>query len=315
MPHMVPGDVHVNKLLTNVGHRFKNTAYIADQCAPILDVKNETDYYATWYKSIWFRDEAMHRAPGAPAPRIMPNIKTDNTYACEDYALAAGIPGRLKRNTDSQIKLQASVTELLTDKIQLSRERRVATMMTTEGNWTSYTTLTGDDQWDKYDTSSPIGDIDTGCDAVDDNTAAYLDKAIVFGIDAWRKFRRHPEIIRFCYGEGSDRTTIVTPALVARAFEVDKVLIGRAVYTASKEGTAEASVAYTKIWSDYCWIGHVNKAPSITTPSAAYLFRNLYRVRSWFDDDADSDVIEVSEIIDEVVTSADCGYLISDCVA
>jgi hypothetical protein len=318
MAQLLPSEVHVNKYLTNVGVMYKNLNYIGDQIFPILKVEKESDYYPIWGKPVWFRDEAGHRAANGSAPEVAPNM-SNTTYQCEEYAIRSRIPERLRANADSELKLQQRFTELLTQKIMLARERRVATAINTYTNWTSYTSLSAATYWSNYDSSDskPVTDIDTGMAAVEDNTAGLPANTMVMGVEVWRKLRRHPEILRLCFGPGADRDMIVTPQLLARAFELERVLVGRSHYTASKEveTASEGSETYTKIWGDYCWIGHVTSTPSMLEASAGYLFRQTYKVRSWFSDDANADIFEVYERIDEKVVSAACGYLISDLIA
>lgn len=320
MPTLTPGDVHVNALLTNVGLRWKNTSYIGDQICPIVPVKNKTDVYATWGKSAWFRDEARGVAPGASAPRVGMNVTLTNTYTCETYKIAYPLPRELKANADSALQLQARATEICTDKIMLAREIRASTMFFEAGspsNWSYNTTLSGNDQWNNYTAgdSSPVTDIDTGIASVEDESAGLRANTIVMGVAVWRKVRRHPEIIELVFGGGYSDSKIVTPDLFAKAFEVDRVLIGRAMYTTDEEDTDDSGITYSNIWGKHCWIGHVTSTPSALEPSAAYMFREFFRVRSWYDDDTDTDFIEASESIDEVLISASCGYLIAAAVA
>jgi len=321
MPDLTTGGVHVNKLLTNVGLRWKNLTWIADQCCPIVPVKNKTDLYQSWHKSPWFRDEARYVAAGASAPRIGLGVTLTDSYQCITYKAAYPLARELKANADSELQIQARAAELCTNAIMLARERRVARLfeMTsddTQGTiWTKYTTLSGTNQWSDFTNSDPVTDIDTGKASVEDNGGGLLANTCIMGVAAWRKLRRHPVITAMIFGGGAPGPKVVTPALFGQAFEFDKVLIGRGQYTADEEDTDESGITYSNIWQKHMWIGHVTNAPSVLEPSAAYMFREFYKVRSWYDDDTDTDFVEASESIDEVAVSADIGYIIENVVA
>ena len=319
MPTILPGDVHVNKLLSNVGVRYANTDYIADRAAPIVDVVNETDYYANWPADVWFRNEVAMRAEGTAAAQVSLNVTLTNTYQCIEYALRTPITDRVRRNMDSQLQLQARLTELLAQKIMIGREARVATLVNTSGNWDNSTTLTGGDQWSNAAQSDPVGDLDTAIAAVNDAAPGAPSDTFIFGEESWRTFRRHPSIIALIFGGGFQGSLIVTPELVARAFEIRQVLVGKAMLIDPTTAVgAEKITDYatkTKIWGDYCWVGHVNPAPSIMTPTAMHQFRQFSETRAWFNDETKSDWIEMAESIDEKVIASPTGYLISDTVA
>lgn len=314
MPRLTPADVHVNKLLTNVGIRYKNTQYIADQCAPTVPVQKKTDYYASWGKSAWYRDEAGQISEGGRAPIVGLNVTLTNTYRCLTYGAAAAMPRDLMSNADAELQLEARYAELLTDKLSLAKERRVATLFQTTGNWTSGTALAGGTCWDAFATSTPVTDIDTGIQTVVDNTSGLPANTFITNRTTWKTLRRHPDILALVYGEGYG-PKLVTPELFAKAFEFEKVLIGSSYYTADEEDTDDSGITYTGIWTDTTWIGYTTPAPSIITPSAAYLFREYYKVRTWYDDASDTDFMEVRESIDEVATAATCGYTITNCMA
>jgi hypothetical protein len=320
MPWTSPVDVHVNTLLTNVGLRWKNPGYIGDSLFPVIPVPNKSDVYAKWGKSAWFRDEARVTAAGTSAPQMGLNVDLTPSYKCLTYKIKSPIPRELASNADAALQLEARTTELLTDKISLAREMRIATALTTYTNWTNYSTLSGTNRWSDYTYSVPVTNIDTAIGAVEDSTAGLRANVMVMGVHVWRALRRHPDILELCFGPGGSGEQIVTEALFARAFELDRVLIGRAMYTSTTETQLDTVAAtYIPIWSpatvEYAWIGHVTNAASPIEPTAGYTFREFYQVRSWYDDDTNTDFIEASESSDEVVVAADCGYLFTTPIA
>lgn len=309
MPLLDASHVHVNRLLTNVGIRYTNKDYIADRIFPKVQVNNETDVYASWDQSHWYRDEARAIAPGDTAPFASAIPTLTNTYQCINYAHRTPIPRRIAQNADPALQLQATMTELEMQRILIARERRVASMVNTSGNWTNSATLSTTDLWSDTTNSKPVTKIDSALDTVRAYAGGQSGNTMVMGGLVWKYLKRHPDITYLIFGPGANRDLITTPELVARAFSLDNVYVGEALYTGDEEDTDETGITYSRIWGAYCWIGYVSPAPSLVNPSAGYIFQQSYRVRSWYDDASDTDWIECSGSEDEVVTCANAGYL------
>jgi hypothetical protein len=326
MPQPLASSVHANKLMTNVAYRTINTSYVANLIWPIVPVNNESDKYAHWPASQFLRNEAQYpKAPGTPAAQIGIVPDLTRTYNCEEYALACVLPSRIKANADSVLQLQARATERVMDAIRLGLEIRVATACGTAANWTSTNVaLATTTLWSAASTSDPVANIDAIIGSVEDACLERVNYAVT-DVKTWRVLRRHPSITALCFGPGGDRNMIVTPQLFAAAFELDEFYVGRAIYTTSAEGTAEASITRVKIWSNnpqastqtgQFFVGHKPAGgPSILEQSAGYIMRAGLRVRSWFSEAPDADIIEASEIVDEVVVSPNAGGVIVPTVA
>jgi len=318
-----PGDVHLEKLLTNVGARYHPVGFVGDEIYPVVNVKNETDYYATFYKGAWFRDEIGAHGPfgpGSSAIRINFNMKLDNSYTAKEYKAAFPLSRRTRNNADTELGIAAHGAELATRALMLARERRIATSVFAEDTWgTGSSDPTISPTWDNYTTSDPIGEIDAGSIYVRELTGGLPANTCVMGPQVWDQLRRHPEILELCFGSGSDRMIVPTTADFGRAFGFDKVLIGYGMYTASEEtnttteGTTAPTLSY--IWGKNMWIGHVAGPNNMFNPSAGYQLRVSYKVRGWYDEDTDTDFVEASEIVAEQRVAVDCGYYIPSCVA
>lgn len=323
MPSLAPGDVRVNTMLKNVGLRYVPTGAIGDMIFPIINVKNETDYYPMFPMGAWARDSIGNSGPTAPGGEgtdIGFNMNLDNTYQCEEYRARWPLHRRVRNNADSALQIQTRGSELCAHALTIARERRVAALVFLASTWGSGTDPTISTKWSDYVNSDPIGEIDTGIAAVEDNTAGHIANIAVIGVELWRVTRRHPEIIELCRGSAVDGNLIVTPQNFAAAFELDKVLIGRMPYTADEEipiateapsGVQSTTLpALTKIWGKNMWIGHVSPANSMLDPSAGYQFRNEFRTRSFLDDRTETEYVESIELVDEKMVSARCGYYI-----
>lgn len=313
MPHTTPADVHpVNTYLENVGIQFMNdqTKYIGVTGLPIIPVKNEEGRYIEFEKSHWFRPEASTINPGEEIPKADYG-RTYGTYTLEEYGLGHSIPERIKNNADSIMRLQMNGTKFVTNHVLLEREIRAAAVI--HGTWTntSAPALT----WDDAD-STPVEDIYGYIDTVEDNAPGYTPNLAACDITGMRALRQHPDIIKVLYGSGGNAPAKVNAQKLADFFDLEKWVVGRGAYTTSPEGTAEASVSYTKIWSKSMFVGFVNfGSPSIDIPSAYYMFRKAYMVRTYHQQNIRSDVIEASELTDIKLISQDLGYIGTTVVA
>ena len=313
MPKLVPTDVHVDALVGNIGLKFRNKNYIAAIAAPIVAVKNKTGLYPSLPKSAHFRNEA--KATSGMAPTATFDVDLTPSYRNVTYKFAAELPDEVVANADSVLNITSQAAEYSADKISLAREARVASSIFTAAantTWTGYTTLSaaGGTQWDLTSSSHPVTNIMDGKFTVEDNTQGWEANTFIAGTETWRKLIVHPEVIGYIFGGGAQGPKAVTTENFGKAFGFEKVLIGKAVYTADQEGTAEASCTYTKLWGKNAWIGRTANSPSMWEPTAIVQTRDTFKTWTWRNTGAECAYIQCQESIDEVVVSADCGYYI-----
>lgn len=315
MARITPEHVHTNKVLTNVANLFKNRDYIGDLASTICPVGNKTDLYPEWGAGAWFRDEARPVAPGKLAPIISLTLST-TSFHCVTIKARTPLEAEVRANADSELGYEARLTELVTDSIQRYRERVIGGKIFTAAaatTWTNYTTLAGDNQWSNATASDPLSDLVTAQGAIEDQTGGMEGNTFIVGTEVWRKLMVHPTVRTQIFGPGGNGPQIVTQELFAKAFNFERVLVGKACYTAAKEGNATQDK--TKIWGKNAWVGHINSTPTNTVPSALHTFRWFQKVRSWKDDGTETDWIEAAEAFDVKVTSADLGYYFFEAVA
>ena len=112
----------------------------------------------------------------------------------------------------------------------------------------------------------------------------------------------------------------LTVDLVASLLELPKLLIGRSIQTTDPEGTAEASVTYTRIWGDNALLTYVPDAPSLLNPAAGYTFvwqivaNALNYIKRMRNEEREVDIIEGNTYFDQKVTSARSGVFLSNVV-
>ncbi len=320
MAKTTPRDLHVDQLLTQLSIAAYNEpgSYIARQIAPIVPVQKQSDIYPVYDQSHWFRNEAAPRAPGTKSQRGGWTVDNTNTYYARRWSYGHEISDEERDNADAPFNLDSEATMFVTDKIQLLHELSWAGACFTTGVWTG-DKAGGTDftQWSDYAASQPLSDFDTYSDGVDARIARDPN-TLVLGKPVWMKLKRHPEIIDLIKYTQRGQLTI---DLFAALIEMPRVLVGRALYTASPEGTAEASVTYTRVWGKHALLAYVPERPSLMTPAASYTFTwqrvpqsDLY-IKRMRDEEREVDIIEASTYFDFKVTSARAGQFLQNAVA
>ena len=303
------GSVHTDAILSNVSEMYRNAKYVGLEMLPVVSVKKESDkYYKYNSKADRFRVPNNLRAPKSDSKTIDWKVTTD-TYSCNEYALNDLIDDREKNNADKPLNLKVDTVEFLTDVNALAQEKRVVDLLTDETVLTNYTALTGTDVWSDYTESDPVGDIETGKETIHGKIFRYPN-TLLLGVQVYNQLKHHPDVIdRFKYTSKG----IITAAMLADLFGVEKVIIGAAGYNTANEGQ---TASYSYLWGKNAILAYVESKPGLKKFSLGYTFKvGKNRTRTARIETKHSDWYEVSQIQDEEIVSVDCGYLIKTAIA
>jgi hypothetical protein len=170
---------------------------------------------------------------------------TETTGATLDYGLLEKVPFRdeaAARAASIPFPLKARAVRNVIDKNQLAREIRVASMVTTAGNYASgYVTAVGATKW-----SDPSVDIPA---IVMDQIAAMLIPGNV-GTTSRRvmnMLRRHPKIST-ALGGSATSGRIATEQEVATVLGLERIIVGNGLKQTTKRGQ---TVSTGNIWPDF----------------------------------------------------------------
>jgi hypothetical protein len=316
-------DLHVDQLLTNLSIKYQNPAYIADQIFPIVPVMKQSDKYVVYDQSHWFRNEARIRAPGTKSERGGWSYSED-TFFCDRFSYGVEIFDEERDNSDVQFDLDRDATEFATDKILMQREVAFASGFFTTGVWGTNRTGVASApsasqfvQWNDYANSDPLGDLSAWMDLIEASIGREPNR-LVMGKQVWTKIKWHPDLIdTIKYTQRAQMTMDLAEAL----FEIERILIGRAIYTTSPEGTAEASVSYSRIWGKHLLATFVPASASLRTPAAGYTFtwnrvpNSMMYIKRMRDEEREADIIEANGYYDHKLTGAKAGLFADQVVA
>lgn len=325
-----PKSAHKDAALSNLSIAYRNSMYIADQVFPTVPVKKQSDYFFKFLRAAWFRNDAGVRGPGADARRGGYKL-ADDTYACKEYAFAHPIPIELIQNADAPIDPMQTGVNLVTESILLAKERIVSTLICTAANWPSMTEDAGG-LWAATDaTNTFLTDVLTRRETIRQNIGRYPN-VLIMDAKTFKGLKESSVLLdRVKYTGTNGNPADVTPQMLAMLAEVEKVLIGGAIYSSDEETVAGTEFTAVDLWETNAgkgaaWLGYVAPNPSIENPSSGYCFTwnntgipdaivqqtGARSVRRWWESSPKQWVLEASESFDAKITSAVSGFLWTD---
>lgn len=313
-------ELRYDKYLTGISIKYSNPSYIADSLFPIVTVNERSGLIPRFKRSHWYRDEAKPRAPGTRSEGGSWEVDEPLTYYAKRYSYRDEIDDESRANADDVFQLERNSVDFVTDKIQMRRERAFASTYFTTGVWAEDEegALDADYvQWSDYADSAPMVDIARFQDEMEGRIGRE-GNVLVVGKPVWNSLRFHPDFIELIK---YTQTGLVTEALVRQFFDIPTLRVGRALYTTDPEGTAEASVTYSRIWGKHALLLYVPAAPALNTPASGYTFtwnrvpNSINWVKRMRDEEREVDIIEANTYFDQKQTSNLAGTFISNAVA
>lgn len=326
MPQPTQSQVHVDAILTNISVAYMQRAenFIADKVFPVVPVDKQSDKYFKYTKNDWLRDEAQVRADGTESVGSGYNITTEAYYA-DVYAIHKDVGDQTRANADAPINVDREAAEFVTHRLLMRREIQFVQDFMTGGVWgntasgvASASPTAGQfTQWSDYTNSDPIEDIEEGKADILSVTGLEAN-TLVLGYEAFRQLKNHPDLVdRIKYT--SSQT--ITEDMLARMFDIDRVLVSKSIKATNAEGAAEA---YAFTTGKSAMLAHVAPSPGLLTPSAGYIMQwtgvsqglgatigtSSFRLES-----LKATRIEAELSFDNKVVAADLGYFWQACVA
>jgi len=324
MPNPTPGDVHVNRPLTNVSIAFIQQAenFIASRVFPNVTVSKQSDLYFKYDQEDFWRSEMERRAPGAETAGSGHRLQTDS-YRCDVYALHRDIDDQIRANVDDPLNLDRDATIWLSQQALLHKESTWVTAFFNVSIWgtdkagvAAAPTGTQFLQWNDAN-STPIEDIRAQIVAVAEQTGRRPNKMTI-GPNVWAALSDHPDVLdRIKYTERG----VVTMDLIASLVGLDEIMVGWASRNTNPEGQTGA---YSFYWGKHALLTYAPATASLMEPSAGYTFswNGLLgsgamggRIRQFRLERNQSDRTEIEMAFDLKVVSTALGVFFQNAVA
>jgi hypothetical protein len=325
MPQPSINQVHIDAPLTNISIAYMQAQdnFIANKVFPVVPVDKKSDKFFVYTKNDWFRDEAQRRADATESAGSGYNLTTQS-YSADVWAFHKDVGDQTRANSDTPLVPDREATEFVTSRLLLRQEVQFVSDFVTTGVWgTDYVGVSGTPstnefkQWSDFANSDPLEDVEAGKEAILGSTG-FMPNTLVLGYQVYRKLRNHPDLVdRIKYTSSNTITTDI----MARLFDVDRVLVAKAVKATNNEGqTGAYSFAYGKS----ALLTYSAPNPGLMTPSAGYTFAwrgvsgnlgatvGVSRIRM---EHLKADRIEGEVAFANKVTAADLGFFFSTAVA
>jgi hypothetical protein len=236
---------------------------------------------------------------------------------CVPHALKEGIDVRRNRQMDGPFRVkERDAVRRLVQKLMIQEERRTAGIVLAHANGQ---TLAADgagatNQW------SGTGGDPFAVAATARANLWFEPNTLVLAWDVYLALKQHPKVLAKL---GTGQTQIVTNALLAELFEVERLLIGQAQW-AGQRRKADKSVTMARVWSKMAAFAYVSTDDQ--APSAGRIFLEKapgmdvagFLARTWHDPDKGvegTDMVQVSLVSDEKVVAPDCLYIVKSVLA
>ncbi len=254
-------------LLSQIAVDFKNEEYIADKILTPVQVPKMFGQYLLWDSGVTFKLPKTEMAQNAVA-NMLELAASKQSFSLVTHALQV-VVDELEREQAPESQIEAMKVAKLVNALLLQREIDVAAALTNVTTFAGQTTdLSSTGQW-SHASSLPINAVQTAHTAL-----GRKGNTFVAGADTIARLRVHPQILEALQFTAS--AGLATLDQLARLFEVDRVLEGRAKKDTAGEGlTASKSL----IWQEsggggmamLCYVDRSPPSPLMDQPTLGYL--------------------------------------------
>ena len=321
-----PGDVHVNRPLTNLSVAYIQAAadYAADRAAPVLGGENQSDVFFKFDKDYWFRDSLKVRGPGAQAEEAGYGVSTDSYFA-PVWSIRKKIDDQVRKNTDSPLDTDRNAMQFLSQLAMIRREKAFAAVALTTGVWGSDVAgVSGSPgagevkQWNDA-ASTPLEDV-AAERSIQKKRTGLFPNVLVLGQEVWDKLKVHPDILALVNGGATTiNPALVTRQMVAQAMELEEIVVSGAVENTAAEG---ATFSGSFIAGKKGLLLHRNTAKTVEAVTAIRTFTwkgyagNDLGVRVLkYREEPHFDVVEVESAFAHKIVASDAGTYFATLVA
>lgn len=297
-------DYQVDPLLTSISVGYQNAELIHEQLFPRLTVPAKNGYYYTFNKEN-FRIEDSRREGLSRAKRIDFGMTLTAFGPLVEHSLEEDVQWKVRDTYPTPMDAYTDSTNNVTEHLELALEKEVADKLQSNSVVTNGVALLGTDRWNDYANSDPFTVIQAGIDDVV-LKGMVLPNVCTMGYQVWSVLKNHPDLL----GRLSVNTVrTLTPQLFAELFGFEKVLIGKAMYNAAKEGQA-ASMGF--VWGKNMVLSYVPAKPGLRQLATGYTLRvkDARVVDRWSEPGIKADFVRCTDDYEPKFVSTDAAYLI-----
>lgn len=289
---------------------IRTFGFIGQRVAPVAEVAEAEGRFPVLSRENFLNVPETARAEDGSYNRVQGSFST-LPFACEDNGLEHPVDDRRVRRLGSQLAGEQSVTRILTHKVLLAAEKRVADLVQDSS---TYTFTNADTAWSTEASAVPLDDIATGLASITSESGVpagmvslILSKA---DFDYMVRTDQFLDQVKYTYGRNDGvRPALVSAEVAAAVCGVKEVLVGQGGYNSAAEGE---TVSVSNVWST----GEAMLAV-LAEPNSDLETMSQWRTLLWTADSPTNPVVEmyreervrggvvrVRHDVDEVATAA-----------
>jgi hypothetical protein len=301
-------------------------AYIADKVFPVVPVQFQSNKYFIFRKGDFFRDEAQQRADATESAGGGFNLDT-GTYSANVWAFHKDIGDQIRANADPAVDIETTSSEFCTQRLLIRRDRQFVSQYLTTGLWgTDITGVAASPsasqtiQWNDDVNSDPISDVATAKTLIMLTTGMEAN-TLTISYPVYVQLIKHPLIIDRIKYTSMPTMKNVTATLLAEMFDLDKVIVSKAVYNSGIEGAADS---FQWVMGKAALLTYSPPSPGLMVPASGYIFSWAgytglndigIRTSSWYEQRLKATRVECEMSFDMHVIGTDLGYFWASIVA
>jgi len=304
----------VDKLLTNVSSAIVPEGYLSEKLFPKLPV-SQTSGKLGGYGRQHLRITNTVMSGEGKARRVKPIVRNDSNYSIDDHGLEGVVTKRDRENVEAPYEAERDEVFALSTVMWLDKEVGLATVLSDTAILTNNVTLAGSGQFSDYNNSDPIGVFLDARQAVRNNSSLPPNVAFMdWQVAQYLKF--HPALLE-SLGFKDSRPGGLSMQELAKAMEVEEVMIAKAMYEGSNEGQANS---LQSIWGKHLWFAQLPKtARKYQTSLGYHLTMRGEKPRQVFKSPINNPPKATSIIVTDnyqfFLTDVGAAYLIKDAIA
>lgn len=297
-------------VLTNLALGYHNLDLIGEHLMPVVEIDKEAGKIPTFGR-LAFRLTSTVRELRGKSNRLDPEDIGSIDVALDENDVE--FPIDYREESEAFFSLQHFAVNTTQDVIALGREKKIADLAQNEANYETgnKVVLSGTSKFSDK-SSDPFKVIGNGITAIKRATGRKPNVCVI-AADVWALLKEHPTVLDKIKNV---QVALIDEATFAKLINVEKVVIGEAVY----EDTADNN-AIKDIWTDSVILAYVprssgEKKGSIYEPSYGYTVRRkggLF-VDTYDENGGKVQVVRTTDIHRPHLVGKPAGYLIKGCI-
>jgi hypothetical protein len=257
----------VDPILSTHARGYTNAEFIGHMLFPTVDIPTRGVRVIRFGKES-FRMMNTRRAPGAETARVQYGYASDPVALSQD-SLEGIVPWENMQEASKVpgIDLASGAIEMVLDVIGLGREFDIAKLARNPNNYgnNNKMALLGADKWSDP-ASNPAKDMNEAKEQVRRRIGRYPN-LLTLGPDVFNALKDHPKIKeQFKYTSSES----LTAEMLAKYFDIEKVIVGKAVYLAENARDDEDA---QDVWGNDAILSYTPKGNNYRIPSFGYTYR------------------------------------------